>query len=75
MPAAQPPDDLEIGIVRILRTTAPDAYCDACLALTLEVSLDQARQAAIRLGRSSLFERKMKPCYRCDRTLELTSAV
>ena len=53
----------------------PFAYCDGCLALRFDVSLDEARVAALAVARADGFMRKTRACYGCGRTLEITSTV
>ena len=56
----------------VLTRDRPYAYCDSCLALRLEVSLNEARHAALTLARSDGFMRKMRECGGCCRSLEIT---
>lgn len=53
----------------------PFVYCDGCLALRFDVSLDEARFAALAVARADGFMRKTRSCYGCGRTLEVTSMV
>ena len=47
-------------------------YCDACLALHVEVSLEEARAAALTLAAGPGFIRKHRKCDICTRTMETT---
>jgi hypothetical protein len=60
-------------IRELLARQRPFAYCDACLALRLSVSLADAKAAALNVGSGPGFRRQHKDCYTCRRRVELTS--
>jgi hypothetical protein len=67
------PTELEAQIANVLQAEWPSVFCDACLAFALDVSVDDARDAAMRMpARSSLFDRTMRACVRCERIGEAT---
>ena len=68
-------DRLVAQIRRQVMADHPFAYCDGCLALRFDVSIDEARVAAIVVARADGFMRKTRACYGCGRTLEMTSTV
>ena len=74
--AAQPDAGrLAAQIRRHIMADHPFAYCDGCLALRFDVSLDEARVSALAVARTDGFMRKTRACYGCGRTLEITSTV
>ena len=74
--AAQPEGErLAAQIRRHIIADHPFAYCDGCLAQRFDVSLDEARLAALTVARADGFMRKTRACYGCGRTLEVTSTV
>ena len=66
-------DRLVAQIRRHIPADHPFAYCDGCLALRFDVSLDEARLAALTVARADGFMRKTRACYACGRTREITS--
>jgi hypothetical protein len=60
-------------IRQLLARQSPFAYCDACLALRLSISLGEAKAAALGLSAEPGFSRQRRDCYACGRTVELTS--
>ena len=64
-----PRRDVAVAIRRLLET---HAYCDACLALHMEISLEEARVLAVALVTASDFIRKHRKCEVCSRTVETT---
>jgi mono/diheme cytochrome c family protein len=64
--------DLEERVRRLLLGHAPFAYCDACLALHFEVSLADARGAAVAVAGAAGYQRGTGECSSCHRTAELT---
>ena len=68
-------DRLAGQIRRHIIADHPFVYCDGCLALRFDVSLDEARVAALAVARMEGFMRKTRACYGCGRTLEVTSTV
>ena len=68
-----PRDDLTRRLLAFIRQAAPDAYCDACLALRLGASLaDTSAGLAALLAAGKEFERRRRACYGCGRMLALT---
>jgi hypothetical protein len=51
----------------------PYAACDDCLAGLLIVSVDEVRVASLVVAREEGFMRRVRFCYTCRRTVELTS--
>ena len=70
-----PPRTAMSEIRELLAVHHPFAYCDGCLALHLDVSLADARAAALSVAAEAGFGRKRKECYACRRTLELTAMI
>ena len=69
-----PRDDLTRRLLAFIRQAAPDAYCDACLALRLGASLaDTSAGLAALLAQGKEFERRRRACYGCGRTLALAA--
>ncbi len=67
---------LKRRIGELLRARRPFAYCDACLARELGSALEEVASAAQALATEGpAFRRERRLCYRCHRTLELTSPV
>ena len=66
-------DDLRRRVLAFMRKVAPFAYCDACLALRLEVSLAEVTAALAELAADAVVERTRRVCYGCGRTLELSA--
>jgi hypothetical protein len=66
-------EDLRRRALAFIRTSAPFAYCDACLALRLGCSLaDMALVLTTLLGETdAALTRRRRACYGCGRTLEL----
>jgi hypothetical protein len=60
-------------IRQLLARQSPLAYCDACLALHLGISLADAKAAAFGVSAEPGFSRQRRDCYACGRTVELTS--
>jgi|SRR5690349_9528986 len=67
-----PRRDVGAAIRRLLER---HPYCDACLALRMEISLDEARAVAVALVTVSNFIRKHRTCETCTRTVETTFRV
>jgi hypothetical protein len=57
---------------RLLELDHPLAYCDACVALRLEISFEDAKAGAIALAERPGFVRKERECDSCTRIVELT---
>jgi len=51
----------------------PFAYCDGCLAHHLDISLADARAAAVTVRAEAGFIRHQHECYGCRRVIELTA--
>ena len=66
-------DDLRRRVLAFMRKVAPFAYCDACLALRLEVSLAEVTAALASLAADAAVERTRRACYGCGRMLELSA--
>ena len=64
--------DVERRLADLLRTEHPRAYCDECLSVKLAAALDTVIAVALRLARAPGFNRRVRLCYRCWRTQELT---
>jgi len=64
-----PRRDVASAIRRLLEA---HPYCDACLALHMEISLDEARAVAVALVTGSAFIRKNRTCEVCTRSVETT---
>lgn len=60
-------------ILAFVRTVAPFAYCDACLALRVGTSLSEMIAALTELRDDAVLERRRRACYGCGRTLEISS--
>ena len=66
------PESLSLKIRKRLTDAMPFAYCDSCLALRLGESLEDARAAAMLVAREDGFMRKVRACYECQRSVEMT---
>jgi len=68
-------EDLRGRVLALIRTSAPFAYCDACLALRLARSLaEMAAVLAELVGEAEpVLARRRRACYGCGRTLELSA--
>jgi hypothetical protein len=64
---------LPLRVRAFMRTVAPFAYCDACLALRLHAGLAEMTAALAALGAEGRLERTRRACYGCRRTLELSA--
>ena len=65
-------DDLRRRALAFIRSAAPYAYCDACLALRVDASPRDLAAALDALAEAGECERRRRACYGCRRTLELT---
>ncbi|MBI2219173.1 MAG: hypothetical protein HYU51_17975 [Candidatus Rokubacteria bacterium] len=64
---------LEDRVVHVLHSDRPHAYCDGCLALRVHATLEEARRAAERVAaEAASFDRRLRACHGCGRTLQLT---
>lgn len=52
---------------------APDAYCNACLALRLDAALSEAAAVVASLVGDGECDRRRRACYGCGRTLEIAA--
>ena len=64
--------DVERRLADLLRADHPHAYCDNCLAFKLAAACDTGVQAARRLAERPGFNRRIRLCYRCWGTREMT---
>ena len=64
---------LAAQIRREIQAHHPYAACDDCLASSLLVPVDEIRQAALVVAKEEGFERRVRACYTCSRTIELTA--
>jgi hypothetical protein len=53
----------------------PYAACDECLTALLVATLDEIHAAALTVAKEEGFERRLRSCYNCQRTVELTGQV
>lgn len=60
-------------IRRFLQTHELRAYCDECLALRFEVSLEDVQVVALFLADGPGFVRQRRKCGACSRIVETTS--
>jgi hypothetical protein len=62
-------------VLAFIRSVAPFAYCDACLALRLDIGLGQmtALLAELSGDNGATLDRVRRACYGCSRTLELSA--
>jgi hypothetical protein len=68
------PESLRRDLVNRVLATKPAAHCDACLALGVKAALDETREAAEHLALDANFQRTVRVCAQCGRTLSITSA-
>jgi len=66
--AAKPEREQQRPVLDVIRTTAPFAYCDACLALRCHLSL-----TAIEREPDTQLVRRPRACDGCGRTQELSA--
>jgi hypothetical protein len=64
--------DIGSTIRQFLEHQQAEAYCDACLALRFEVSLDEARRIVLMLADGPDFMRQHRKCDGCSRTVDAT---
>jgi hypothetical protein len=57
----------------LLWSERPRALCDHCLAIEVDIPLDEAHAAARYLAGQTGFSRVVQTCSRCRRTVELTA--
>jgi hypothetical protein len=68
-----PRRDVLSRLRQLLVSQFPFGYCDACLALWLDVNPADANAAALTVGREPSFTRQRRDCYGCGRSIQLTS--
>ena len=66
--------DLSGELAGLITSIKPYALCDSCIALDVHVSHAEARDAAVSAALSEAFERTVRRCHRCARTVEATAA-
>jgi hypothetical protein len=71
--AASPRRNVTSDVRRFLEDAAPCSYCNACLALRFETSLDEAKAIATTLNGSPGFVREDARCDACGRTTDVIS--
>jgi hypothetical protein len=71
--APSPRRTLIADLCKLLEVDHPLAYCDACLALRLEISFEEAKTAAVALSERPGFIRQQRECATCTRMVEVTS--
>ena len=64
---------LAAQIRRQVEAHYPYAACDDCLAVLLLASVDEIRAAALIVAIEDGFVRRLRACYTCRRTVELTA--
>jgi hypothetical protein len=69
-PTANPTGD----VAGLITSIKPDALCDSCIALDIHVSHAEAHAAAMSAATGEAFERTLRRCHRCGRTVEATAA-
>ena len=67
---AKPSRDVASDIRGLLEAESPRSYCDACLALAFDVSLDEARAIVRTLAVEPGFIREQGKCDNCGRAVE-----
>jgi hypothetical protein len=72
-PSAATPD-LFGELAVLIASIKPYALCDSCIALDVHVSHAEARDAAVSAATGEAFERTLRACHRCGRTVEATAA-
>jgi len=69
------PGDVVGQLAALITSIKPLGLCDGCLALDLHVSYAEARDAAVINSMRDVFERLLRPCHRCGRTVPVTTAL
>ena len=62
------------ALAALITSIKPHALCDSCIALDVHVSHAEARDAALSTAIGDAFERTLRRCHRCARTVEATAA-
>jgi hypothetical protein len=65
--------DLSSGLAGLIMSIKPHALCDSCIALDVHVSHADAHDAAVNAAAGEAFQRTLRRCHRCGRTVEATS--
>ena len=68
------PQDVSGALAELITSLRPHALCDSCIALDIHVSHAEARAAAVGVAMGEAFERTLRRCHRCARTVEATGA-
>lgn len=66
--------DLIEALAALITSIKPHALCDSCIALDVHVSHAEARDAALSPAIGEAFERALRRCHRCGRTVDVTAA-
>ena len=64
---------LAAQIRRQVEAHYPYAACDDCLAVLVVAPVNEVREAALVVAREDGFVRRVRLCYTCRRTVELTA--
>ena len=64
---------LAAQIRRQIEAHHPYAACDDCLVPLVLAPVDEVRQAALVVAKEEGFTRRLRACYTCGRTVELTA--
>ena len=72
-PLATTHPSLAAQIRRQVEAHDPYAACDDCLAVLLIAPVGEVREAAIVVAKEDGFMRRLRVCYTCKRTVELTA--
>ena len=64
---------LAAQIRRQIEEHYPYAACDDCLARLVIAPVDEVRQAALVVAKEEHFVRRLRVCYICQSTVELTA--
>jgi hypothetical protein len=65
---------LACDLASLITSIKPYALCDSCIALDIHVSHADAHAAAMSAATGDSFERTLRRCHRCGRTVEATAA-
>ncbi len=69
MPA---PREVSSDLAGLITSIKPHALCDSCIALDVQVSHAEAHEAAVSAAMGGAFQRTLRRCHRCGRTVEAT---
>jgi len=68
------PADIIAELTALITSIKPHALCDSCIALDMHVSHAEARDAAVANSKQDdAFERLLRRCHRCGRTVTVTA--